>query len=119
RTFILVVVLVMFAVGFLGGRLTSPDSKWNPNVPKKYPFLARRVQSGSSIINNYHINFAPMRQDLQTYIDGMGDYGENVSVYFEYLPSGVSLSINENNKSIAASLMKVPVVMALYKKAEM
>lgn len=49
----------------------------------------------------------------------LGELSSKVSVYYEYLPTGVSININENNQVVAASLMKVPAVMDLYKASEL
>lgn len=83
---------------------------------QNYPLLSERifVENPSQI----KINFFDLRQELITYLDDMGEDGKRVSIYFEYLPSGVSININETNNTIAASLFKVPYVMQLYKAVE-
>jgi beta-lactamase class A len=81
-----------------------------------YPLLAKRVQIDNP--NEVVINFTGLRSNLAEYISSLGENSDKVSVYFEYLPTGVSLNINEKNESIAASLMKLPVVMNLYKASE-
>ncbi len=61
------------------------------------------------------INFVDLRTSLQTYVDNLKD---SVGVYFEYLPSGNSIGVNSGNEYILVSLLKLPVVMAVYKKVE-
>lgn len=80
---------------------------------KTYPFLAKRIfiHSFSDII----LNFLNLRQDLR---DITVPYGQNFSVYFEYLPTGVSISINATEEFHQASLFKLPVVMAYYNQLE-
>jgi len=40
------------------------------------------------------------------------------SVYFEYLPTGANISINKDAEFFPASLLKVPVAMAIAKKID-
>jgi beta-lactamase class A len=102
---------------FLLGSLTS----WFIVRPSQtetkptYPFLAKRVQIDNP--NEQRINFTDLRKDLETAVQAQNNESQNVSLYFEYLPTGVAVNINENSESIAASLMKVPVVMTLYQAA--
>lgn len=81
----------------------------------KYEFLARRVQIDSP--NKVSLKFSPLRVDLENQLAQYKNV-KNVSVYFEYLPTGVSFKINEDSEYIAASLMKLPYAMNLYKAAE-
>lgn len=39
-------------------------------------------------------------------------------MYFEYLPSGVSIGVNEKDEMISASLLKVPFIMGVFKNIE-
>ncbi len=45
-------------------------------------------------------------------------YGDNFSLYFEYLPTGVSITINEKKEFSPASLIKVPLAIAYYNHLE-
>jgi len=60
------------------------------------------------------INLQPLRDYLND------TYGENekVSIYFEYLPTGSNISINKDTEFYPASLLKVPITMAVAKKIE-
>jgi len=82
----------------------------------KYPLLARRVQVENP--NDVKLRYTDLRQKISAYINKQGEQSENISIYFEYLPTGVAININEKNESIAASLMKLPIVMNLYKASE-
>jgi len=46
---------------------------------------------------------------------------ENIqgSIYFEYLPTGTSIRIDGDDQLVAASLMKLPAAMSLYKASEL
>jgi beta-lactamase class A len=78
-----------------------------------YPLLAKRI-----LMPDYHdilINFLPLRQNLD---EKTKPYGGTFAVYFQYLPTGVSIGINATNEFDAASLLKVPFVMAYYHQKE-
>jgi len=60
------------------------------------------------------INFQPLRD----YLNEKYENDPNVSVYFEYLPTGSSVVINKDAEFYPASLLKVPVAMAVAKKIE-
>lgn len=61
------------------------------------------------------INFMPLRERLRNYV--AEEEGE-VGMYFEYLPSGTSIGINDRNEFFQASLVKVPMAMVMYKHVE-
>ena len=60
------------------------------------------------------INFQPLRD----YLNDKYEADQNVSIYFEYLPTGASISINKDAEFYPASLLKVPVAMTVAKKIE-
>ena len=78
-----------------------------------YPFLDPSVYE-----DNQHqeiIDFDPLRQNITAYLQSLS---VSYSFYFEYLPNGVTIRDDEDSFSQAASLMKTPLVMDLYKLAE-
>lgn len=79
----------------------------------KYPYLGRRVLTENS--NDILLNFLNLRQDIQ---DTTAPYKDTFGMYFEYLPTGVSIGVNSNTDFHAASLFKLPVVMAYYHQLE-
>lgn len=111
--YIALVFLLGIGAGSLGGRVFSSSS----SVLYPYDYLAKRIQIDNP--NTVKINFTTLRSELESYIGTLKNGGSNVSVYYEYLPTGVSVNINEKNEVVAASLMKLPVVMNLYKAAEL
>jgi beta-lactamase class A len=85
-------------------------------LQKKYPFIAKRVLIDEWVDHSVVLtNFLPLRQQLHKEID---PYEDTFAFYFEYLPTGTSIGINEDSEFTAASLLKVPVVMAYYHKKE-
>lgn len=78
----------------------------------EYKFLnpARKLFKQEDLI----INFQPIRD----YLVGKYEADSNVSIYFEYLPTGANISINKDAEFFPASLFKVPVAMAAVKKID-
>lgn len=118
KTFILIVFLVASIVGncvfFLLWQNGNREFSQSTVLIEKYPFVARRVLLtgwNNDVINS----FLPLRSKLHQEID---PYADSFAMYFEYLPTGVSIGIHEDIEFTAASLLKVPVVMAYYYKKE-
>lgn len=78
-----------------------------------FPLVSKRVFLEDP--NDVIINFVPLRKALRAYVEPLG--GE-VGVYFEYLPSGVSIGVNATEEIRLASLSKVPLAMSILKKVE-
>lgn len=74
-----------------------------------YPFLSKRIFAENQ--NDILINFIPLRQALREYAEKQEN---EIGVYFEYLPSGTSIGVNDQMQINIASLIKIPVVMAIY-----
>lgn len=81
---------------------------------QKYPLLSRRAIS-PNYPNDLIVNFLPLRQKLHEEVD---PYSDSFALYFEYLPTGTTIGINEDKEFTAESLLKVPVVMAYFHKKE-
>ncbi len=79
----------------------------------RFPFVSKRVFLNNP--NDIIINFVPLRKALRSYVDAENG---KVGVYFEYLPSGVSIGVNATEEVRLASLSKVPLAMSILKKVE-
>lgn len=79
----------------------------------RYPLLSKRIFVENS--NDILINFIPLRQALREYIEKQEN---KIGLYFEYLPTGVSIGINDKEEVTLASLTKVPIAMSIFKKIE-
>ncbi|HRK94098.1 MAG TPA: serine hydrolase [Candidatus Saccharibacteria bacterium] len=101
----------MCIVSFYAGSQYSRNQQLDAS--KNHPLLAKRIFIENA--NDTLINFEPLRAELQKDLEF---YDERVSLYFEYLPTGTSIRIGDKYQSVAASLLKVPAVMELYKLAE-
>lgn len=66
--------------------------------------------------NDLLVNFQPLRDSLLQKYESRDDY--LISLYFEYLPTGANISVNKDEEIWPASLIKIPVAMAVMKKIE-
>ncbi len=87
-----------------------PDNE----LSQSYPLLSKRIFSNNS--NDILINFTNLRTKIKSYTAKLTP---RTGIYFEYLPSGTSIGINEKEEFFPASLLKVPIVMAIYHKFEL
>lgn len=81
------------------------------DAKNKYTLLdpARGIYDQKDLI----INIQPLRDELNKIgIDG------NISIYFEYLPTGANIAVNKDAEFFPASLSKVPLALAVAKKVE-
>lgn len=106
------VVAVSVLTGIRFGKQAVPQTA--EQASGEYPLLSRRIFLEDP--KEPLINFVPLRQDFQQYFT---DNGLSGSLYFEYLHTGVEVRISEDEKQAAASLLKVPLAMELYKAAEL
>lgn len=81
-----------------------------------YPYISPRVLYDNP--NDIILNFVSLRKNLEAKFAALPQ-GTQYSFYFEYLPSGTSIRIGSDNELVAASLIKVPLVMNLFKAAEL
>jgi beta-lactamase class A len=102
------IILIQFVV--LSPHQTSIGQS---TTPEKFPLLSKRIFVENQ--NDLLINFIPLRNELNDY---HSKTKSPVGIYFEYLPSGVSIGINEKENFILASLLKVPQAMAVYKQID-
>lgn len=108
---VLDLVIIFFLLG--GGRAIS-DTTTMVEQRSKHPLVSPRVfvQNQNDII----INFTALRSELSEYVKAQTDL--HAGVYFEYLPSGTSVGVNEKDTFVTASLLKVPFIMGVYKRIE-
>ncbi len=105
------IVLAAFLINFSPKALESGVSQAS-DLSQQYPYISRRVFAG----HQYHLltNFVVLRSALNEILATK----DNVGLYFEYLPSGTSIGIHENQEFIQASLLKIPLAMAVLKQVE-
>jgi beta-lactamase class A len=116
---ILFVVCGLLLLGNIGWLVRGHAGTHGTDVlalQRQYPLLSRRILSDNP--NQIIINFVPLRKQLAQKFNDL-PAGTQQSFYFEYLPSGTSIRIGGDQELIAASLIKVPLVMNLYRAAEL
>lgn len=105
---ILVVAAFFLMVVLLGGASSSPESNAG-----NYPYLANRLFEKES--NDLIINFTQLREVMKA---RHAEKKLPVGIYFEYLPTGSSIGVNDQFEIELGSLAKVPAIMAVYKSIE-
>ena len=115
---LLVGLCIVLLAGNIGWFIKSDNSAGTPTsspaMQKKFPLLSADVLADSP--NDILINFVPLRKQLQKKFDALS---VQKSFYFEYLPDGTSIRVGADEQLTAASLIKVPLAMNLYKAAEL
>jgi len=122
RSRFLLVVCIVLLLGNVGWfawyqmwyQRAAGDGSVSPAQQRAYPFLSSRILNNDT--NDILINFVPLRNDLKARFDQLT---VQKSFYFEYLPDGTSIRDGADQELIAASLIKVPLVMNLYRAAEL
>lgn len=84
------------------------------SLSNDYSLLSPRIFASHK--NDIIVNFTALRQELNVLM--AQPRGFEAGVYFEYLPSGVSIGVNEKTEFISASLLKVPFIMGIYQEIE-
>lgn len=104
-----IIINSIFAYYFFLGTKTKNSIISDEN----YPLLSKRIFTQNP--NDIILNFVPLRKAVKEYVS---KYNSEVGVYFEYLPSGISIGVNDREEIKLASLSKVPLVMSIFKKIE-
>ncbi len=101
--FVLAVIIIVRVVGdknSYSGAAVNPFSLIDPS---------RQFYQADDLI----INVQPLRDELNIL-----EKNPNVSVYFEVLNTGANISVNKDDEFFPASLLKVPLIMAVTKQIE-
>lgn len=108
-TIFFICLSLIFGTLYFGNRNSLKDSSQG-----RYPLLAKRLflENPGDVI----IDFEPLRSDVKNYLASLGI---SYSFYFEYLFTGTSIRDGDNNRLVGASLMKIPIIMDLYKAVEL
>ena len=108
----LIVILIATNSWFLYFYIKNRGADTPFSQNNKYNLLnpARKFVKQEDLI----INFQPLRD----YLNDKYEADPNVSIYFEYLPTGSNIAISKDAEFYPASLLKVPVAMAVAKKIE-
>jgi len=105
-------LLAVLVLGFVFWPHKQPSSQ--SQNPDDFPLLARRIFAENPA--QPIVNFSELRKTLKNYY---ADNNLTGNLYFEYMPTGTSIRINGDDQEVAASLIKLPVAMELYRAAEL
>lgn len=108
------IVLIVFNAGWAIRNAHAANNAASQNEGSTYPLLSKRIFVNNP--NDVLLNFVSLRESLENKFNALN---VQKSFYFEYLPTGTAIHIGQDNELIAASLIKVPLVMNLYKAAEL
>jgi beta-lactamase class A len=112
----LIVVVLLAGAGVLGSLITQWQQHRATTVKQeKYSFLSKRILNDQP--NDVLLNFRPLQNSYETYLAN-NNLQDKVDIYFEYLPTGSSIGINEDRQTTGASLLKLPLAISFYKLVE-
>lgn len=109
----LVLGVSLLGAGYFAG-LTSSSRISSSDPQQQFPLLAKRILIDNP--NDPIINFVPLRKLIEERLKGLT---APYSFSFEYLPTGTTIRLGDNVGLVGASLLKLPVVMDLYKAGEL
>ncbi len=110
-------LLAVFLIGISIGVISTNAYK-EAKLDKRqlrYSLLADRVLLGSD--KDRTVSFTNLRQEIANYTNA-NMQNTTYSLYFEYLPTGTSIGVNEAKNLVGASLLKVPFAMQYYRALE-
>ncbi len=112
KAILLITAISLVTNGVLGYKIFSTQDT-QKSLQEQYPYLSKRIFANNP--NDIVINFIPLRQAFKEYVEKQDG---QVGAYFEYLPSGTSIGVNDKEEIKLVSLSKVPLVMSIFKKIE-
>lgn len=111
--FVITMLVISFILNaFFAIQYHTEESHYEINA-STYPLLSKRIFTQNP--NDVIVNFVQLRKAVKEYVS---EQKNDIGVYFEYLPSGISIGVNDREEFKLASLSKVPLVMSIFKKIE-
>src|SRR5579872_825646 len=121
----LAALLVVFGLGFLIGWYIRSQNSQQANLvsirtnPSEYPLISPLLLVGIGNHDPYP-EYQPLKNILNTYVTNAESAKDatDISVYFRDLNSGRWTGVNENDLYSPASMLKVAVLIACLKQAD-
>jgi len=126
KTFIRAQMIFIVVLVFLFGIYLYVKRPQSPNTPvierntlsisaptNTFPYLDPDVNI--NLNQHYIINFAPLEKTFQSI---QSNYSDKTYIYFDYLNNNLWIGSNNTTPFLAASLVKVPLAMAVLKAVE-
>jgi beta-lactamase class A len=111
--FFIIIGIILIGAGFGAGFLFSLPSSSSPSYKSSYELINPTVTS--NLNKHFIINFQPLKEKL---IAIQKKYPHKTYIYFVYLNNASWVGLNEKDLFTAASTIKVPLAMALFKAVE-
>lgn len=93
---------------------------WQTKVSKIEEFLSmyKLLNPSAALMDkrNLIVDFQELRNHLRETYERRTDY--TIAIYFEYIPTGANITVNNDVRIWPASLIKIPIAMAMAKKLE-
>lgn len=105
--------LIGLASFFVGKQIGLGEPNARGVEQEKYPFLATRLFNAQN--NDMIVSFTQLREVMKK---RFAERNLSAGVYFEYLPTGASIGVNDQLEVKIGSLSKVPAVMAVFGQVE-
>ncbi len=113
KNYILIIIIIILIISNVFFIL-----KFNQNnyikVVNQYPYID--FSRNFSLQKDYITNIQPLREKLNEL--ALNYPKDNISIYVEYLNTGANISINPDTYIFPASLLKLPIALAVMKKVE-
>lgn len=120
RIFLSSSLFLKLLVGFLFFVLAATYSLYIPTLKNEASSTEKNMYLNPALSlldkKDLIVNFQGLRDSLTSIYESRNDY--LVSIYFEYLPTGANISVNKDEKIWPASLIKIPIAMAIMKKVQ-
>lgn len=121
---ILCAIAIGIGVGWVGKTATLPSVQKSPGFKEirggGYTFINPLLECELTGTMNGGSELITLQNNLRTFVDEQTRQGKatHISIYYRDLNNGPWFGINETSDFSPASLLKVPVMMAYFKKAE-
>lgn len=108
----IIAAILILTIGILIGLFLDRNMRFS-YLQKKYQYVAKRILIENP--NDIIINFFELRKSLTTYIE---KNNLDMGLFFQYIPTGTTIGVNQDNPYVAASLLKLPNVVQVQKMIE-
>ncbi len=114
----ILLIILMFASGFGAGTFFARSK--GPPCDIQYKYINGELACGGASYIVSKEGYAELKQKIEQFIRAKTDEGKvsNVAIYFRDLENGPTLGINEHDKFVPASLLKVPRMLTYLRLAE-
>lgn len=110
---VIIVASLFSGIGIGYNLLSQKNTIEVKDIKDKYPYLAKRIFLDNP--NDTILNFTALGANLKMFVDRAPNL---IGIYFEYLPTGTTIGVNDRETFFAASLLKTPMVMEVMRRID-